>query len=72
MQGLSLEQVDELYGKESKAWNSMNFVPAVNFTDLKAVEGADARRNTLADLEVAAIRRKSEAVHTEDVMDEKY
>ena len=72
MQGLSLEQVDELYAKESNAWNSKNFVPATHFTDLQGMDEATARRSTLADLEVAAFRRKSEAVHSEYVMEEKY
>ena len=72
MQGLSLEQVDELYAKESKAWNSKTFVPVVHFTDLLVMDGADARRSTLADLESAATRRKNETVHSEHVINEKH
>ena len=57
--GLSLEQVDELYAKESKAWKSTSFVPTVSFKDVQDVN-VD-RRQSLADVEAAALRRKSEA-----------
>lgn len=65
--GLSLEQVDELYAKIPHAWNSAGFVPTVNFQDVKDIaEGDDGRRHTLAELETAAVRRKSSAgIHTE-------
>ena len=60
--GLSLEEVDELYAKVPKAWNSPGFVPSVNFTDIQDVsQGGESRRHTLAELENAAIRRKSNA-----------
>jgi MFS transporter, SP family, sugar:H+ symporter len=73
MQGLSLEQVDELYAKESRAWKSKNFVPTVQFTDVKGMDSASARQNSLADLEsAAAARRKSEVTHSEHVINEKY
>ncbi|KAI9892314.1 MAG: High-affinity glucose transporter rgt2 [Vezdaea aestivalis] len=61
--GLSLEQVDELYGKVSKAWKSKGFVPTVSFQDVADV-GTDARRQSLADLEAGAVRKKS-VVQTE-------
>jgi SP family sugar:H+ symporter-like MFS transporter len=32
--GLSLEQVDELYGVVGKAWKSKNFVPQISFADV--------------------------------------
>lgn len=58
--GLSLEQVDELYGKVNKAWQSKGFVPTVSFQDVQDVSGGDtARKNSLADLENAAMRKKS-------------
>lgn len=61
--GLSLEQVDELYAKVSKAWKSNGFVPTVSFQDVKDVadeEGAGAmRKSSLADLETSAMRKKS-------------
>jgi len=60
--GLSLEQVDELYAKVSHAWKSPGFVPSVNFQEVKDVKGSDdGRRHTLAELETAAVRRRSSA-----------
>jgi len=35
--GLSLEQVDELYAKVPRAWQSKDFVPTVNFQDIQEV-----------------------------------
>lgn len=72
--GLSLEQVDELYAKIPHAWKSAGFVPTVNFQDVQDVAEGDVRRHTLAELETAAVRRKSSAgVHTEKAyMSEKY
>jgi len=58
--GLSLEQVDELYGKVNKAWQSKGFVPTLSFQDVKDVSEQGAMRNaSLTDLESAAIRKKS-------------
>lgn len=61
--GLSLEQVDELYAKVSKAWQSKGFVPTVSFQDVKDAaeeDGAGAmRKSSLADLENNAMRKKS-------------
>ncbi|KIY02091.1 uncharacterized protein Z520_02229 [Fonsecaea multimorphosa CBS 102226] len=66
--GLTLEQVDELYAKVSSARNSPGFVPTVRFTEVKEMGAMEARRSTLADLEQAAVRRKSSAgVHEEYV-----
>ncbi|KAK5453409.1 Plasma membrane low glucose sensor [Exophiala xenobiotica] len=63
--GLSLEQVDELYAKVSSARKSPGFVPSVQFTEIgaefKEEGGSHARRSTLADLELAAARRRSSA-----------
>jgi sugar porter (SP) family MFS transporter len=56
--GLSLEQVDELYGKVSKAWKSPGFVPTISFQDVQEV-GADARRMSLTDVENEVARKKS-------------
>ncbi|KAK4565395.1 Plasma membrane low glucose sensor [Recurvomyces mirabilis] len=58
--GLSLEQVDELYAKVGKAWQSKGFVPTVSFQDVADV-GADgsARKQSLTDLENSAMRKKS-------------
>lgn len=65
--GLSLEQVDELYAKIPKAWKSPGFVPSVNYQEVKDVAGPESRRHTLAELENAAIRRKSTAGGIDDV-----
>jgi len=57
--GLSLEQVDELYAKIPNAWQSKGFVPTVNFQDVTQLGANESRRQTLAELENAAVRRKS-------------
>ena len=68
--GLSLEQVDELYLKVGKAWQSKGFVPTVSFQDVQDVSDENgARKNSLADLETAAMRKKS--VQHEEIMHEK-
>jgi len=56
--GLSLEQVDELYGKVSKAWQSSGFVPTVSFQDVQDING-DNRRASLTDMENEATRKRS-------------
>lgn len=56
--GLSLEQVDELYAKIPKAWQSNKFVPTVSFQDVQEI-GGDHRKSSLADLENTAVRKKS-------------
>lgn len=61
--GLSLEQVDELYGKVDKAWKSKGFVPTVSFQDVQDVH-ADTRRKSLTDIEAEASRKRS-AQYTE-------
>ena len=76
-QGLSLEQVDELYAKESRAWRSKHFVPTISFVDVQGLDLTDARKRTLADLEsVAGGGRKSPAAaaaaaHAELLVSEK-
>lgn len=44
--GLSLEQVDEMYEKVNRAWNSPGFVPTVSFREevrgLGSISGAGA------------------------------
>jgi sugar porter (SP) family MFS transporter len=62
--GLSLEQVDELYGKVDHAWQSKSFVPTISFADVQDL-GENVRHSSLADLEVAVVRRKSVAQSTE-------
>lgn len=56
--GLSLEQVDELYAKVGKAWQSKGFVPTVSFQEVRDTH-ANARSMSLADIENEAIRKKS-------------
>jgi SP family sugar:H+ symporter-like MFS transporter len=46
--GLTLEEVDELYGMVGKAWQSQKFIPAVKFTDVEK-EDARGRGESLAD-----------------------
>lgn len=57
--GLSLEQVDELYAKVPKAWQSKGFVPTVSFQDVQDVGGDAVRKSSLADIENLAMRKKS-------------
>ncbi|OCK75803.1 high affinity glucose transporter RGT2 [Lepidopterella palustris CBS 459.81] len=61
--GLSLEQVDELYAKVGKAWQSPGFAPSVSFQDVRDV-GGNARNMSLADIESEAVRKRS-AAYTE-------
>ncbi|USW54097.1 Putative major facilitator, sugar transporter, major facilitator superfamily [Septoria linicola] len=56
--GLSLEQVDELYAKVDKAWQSPGFVPSVSFQDVQDIQH-DARKSSLTDLENVAMRKES-------------
>lgn len=62
--GLSLEQVDELYAKTSRAWASKRFVPTVSFQEVQDL-GVNARSQSLADMEAGAGRKKSVA-HVEN------
>lgn len=59
--GLSLEQVDEMYAKIPHAWNSRKFKPTLRFTDVQEYGGGkdDVRRQSLAEVEMNAIRKKS-------------
>jgi SP family sugar:H+ symporter-like MFS transporter len=52
--GLTLEEVDELYGIVGKAWQSKKFRPAVKFVDVEK-EGVRQRGESLADF----VRRRS-------------
>jgi MFS transporter, SP family, sugar:H+ symporter len=55
--GLTLEQVDELYGMVSKAWQSKAFRPKVSFREVEAGE----RRMSMRELSIAQERRQSKA-----------
>ena len=62
--GLTLEQVDELYGIVNKAWKSKTFRPAVSYAD---IDHATGRNVSLS--EVAANQdRKRSVQHEEAVM----
>ena len=58
--GLSLEQVDELYSKTSRAWASKKFVPTVSYQEVQDL-GVNARSQSLAEMEAGAVRKKSVA-----------
>lgn len=58
--GLSLEEVDELYARVSKAWKSENFTPEISFQELKV--GHDGERGeSLAQ----AVERKASVSHVD-------
>lgn len=63
--GLSLEQVDELYGKVNKAWKSKTFVPTVSFQEVADLH--PQRGMSLAEAEDQAVRKKSVSHTTEKV-----
>ncbi|CAG8902786.1 unnamed protein product [Penicillium egyptiacum] len=41
--GLSLEQVDELYSKVPRAWNSVGWVPSVNYTEQLEIDAGEKK-----------------------------
>ncbi|EOA89315.1 Plasma membrane low glucose sensor [Exserohilum turcicum] len=59
--GLTLEQVDELYGIVSKAWKSKEFRPAVSFAD---IDSGAARKASLS--EVAANQERKRSIQHEE------
>jgi SP family sugar:H+ symporter-like MFS transporter len=62
--GLSLEQVDELYGVVTKAWKSKSFVPQVQFAQ---IDHEQNRHMSLADMAVNQERKRS-VQHDEAVL----
>jgi hypothetical protein len=67
--GLSLEEVDELYGVVSQAWKSKQFRPKVHFSEM---DTANTRSMSLADVAANQERKRSiqhdeSAVATEKV-----
>ncbi|KAF2669001.1 general substrate transporter [Microthyrium microscopicum] len=56
--GLSLEEVDELYGMVSQARNSKKFIPAVRFSEVEK-DGYDGRKMSLAEIAQGQTRRRS-------------
>jgi SP family sugar:H+ symporter-like MFS transporter len=60
--GLSLEQVDELYGVVNQAWKSKQFVPQVSFADV------DAKNNQGMSLgEIGATQERKRSIQHEEV-----
>jgi len=60
--GLTLEEVDELYGIVGKAWLSKKFRPAIRFADVER-EGLDRHRGaSLAEIAQAQERRRTSVV----------
>jgi SP family sugar:H+ symporter-like MFS transporter len=65
--GLTLEQVDELYGVINKAWKSKDFVPQVSFVD---VDHSVQKGMGLNEIGEAQTRKRS-VQHDESVTPEK-
>lgn len=61
--GLSLEQVDELYGVVGKAWKSKSFVPQVAFADM---DHETQRHMSLSEIGQGQTRKRS-VQHDESV-----
>jgi MFS transporter, SP family, sugar:H+ symporter len=61
--GLTLEQVDELYGVVSKAWKSKKFRPQLSFQEVEDM-GDNNKRMSIADMAQAQERKRSIA-HSE-------
>ncbi|KAF2858307.1 general substrate transporter [Piedraia hortae CBS 480.64] len=57
--GLSLEEVDEMYGKVSKAWQSPGFRPTISFQDVQDVNVHGGRKASLIEMEQEVMRKKS-------------
>ncbi|OXV10049.1 hypothetical protein Egran_02189 [Elaphomyces granulatus] len=66
--GLSLEEVDELYAKVSKAWQSPGFVPSMNFSDVRELTVV-GKGDTLVTLEIGGREKGPSALsnHAETV-----
>lgn len=56
--GLTLEEVDELYARVSKAWESQNFIPEISFQDIKVGHNGE-RGESIAQ----AVERKTSVSH---------
>ena len=56
--GLALEQVDELYGVVSKAWQSKSFRPQLSFVDVDQMQ--DSKRGmSMSEMAEESQRRRS-------------
>ena len=56
--GLSLEQVDELYGVVSQAWMSKKFRPALSFAELEQMREGD-RHMSIVEMVAVQERKRS-------------
>jgi sugar porter (SP) family MFS transporter len=56
--GLSLEQVDELYGTVSQAWKSKNFRPALSFMEIEQM-GEGGRHMSIVEMVAVQERKRS-------------
>lgn len=56
--GLALEQVDELYGIVSKAWQSKSFRPQISFQDVDKMDGSK-RGMSMVEMAEESQRRRS-------------
>lgn len=65
--GLTLEQVDELYGVVGKAWKSKDFVPQVSFAD---VDHKTQRGMSLTEMGAEQTRKRS-VQHDETITGDK-
>ncbi|KJX99628.1 high affinity glucose transporter RGT2 like protein [Zymoseptoria brevis] len=61
---MTLEQVDELYTRVSKAWKSPGFVPSVSFTDIRAGEKGQRGESIVEAAERKASISTQEAVRS--------
>ncbi|KXT16985.1 hypothetical protein AC579_7419 [Pseudocercospora musae] len=57
--GLSLEEVDELYGRVSKAWQSKKFRPEISFQDADDMKKAGGRNLSISEMAEESQRKKS-------------
>lgn len=61
--GLSLEQVDELYGIVDKAWESNAFRPAVRFTEVDKAGDAGRKMSLMDHASIQERKRSSVGLH---------
>ncbi len=57
--GLSLEEVDELYGRGLKAWQSTKFVPEISFMDADEMQKKGGRTMSISEVAEETTRKKS-------------
>ncbi|KAJ5462371.1 hypothetical protein N7530_010576 [Penicillium desertorum] len=57
--GLSLEQVDELYSKVPRAWNSVGWVPSVNYTEQLEIDAGEKKAEAATHHESVAAKAEA-------------